>query len=134
MSVMLPCCSSLRSSCKCFPTGTHTQLLHLRQEQALSSLWLLPTAPKTLHMTSCTFSNDKCILQTTFSKAQSQVGSSIGTLSSWSTSSHGLYVSLKGSGFLLLPSLYREALVLGPHRVLVEISTTGEQQIHGIIR
>lgn len=43
-------------------------------------------------------------------------------------------MSLEGCGFLLLSSLCAEVLVLGPHDVLAEISTTGEQQIHGITR
>lgn len=128
MSVMLPCCSCLRSLCQSSPQIIHTQLLHLRQEQTLSWLWLLPTAPKTVCMTPCTFTNDKCILPTTFSKPQSQIWSSISTLSSCNTSCHGHYTSLKVSGFLLLPSLCTEVLVLGPHHVLVEIFTTSEQQ------
>lgn len=91
-----------------------------------------PLHIETLHVTSCAFTNDKCFLSATLSKAQRQIGSSMGTMTSESTSSHSHYMSLKGYGFLLLPSLCTEALVLGPYRVLAEISTTGEQQVHGI--
>lgn len=43
-------------------------------------------------------------------------------------------ICYNGYGFLLLPSLCTEALVLGPHRLLAELSTAGELHVCGIIQ
>lgn len=74
--------------------------------------------------------HDKCILTTSCSKAEGQIGPALGTLTSSSAAAQRPQEPLEAS---LLPSLCTEALGLGLHPVLVELPTAGEQQVHGIL-